>query len=697
MRIQAIHRRWTGALAPYGWAGRWFARLLPPVLALLLVDLLLRPAPALVRLLLTIGIVAVAPLSLVVLWRVATRRLLWRVRNRLIVTYLLLGLAPILLFGTLTFMAGYLFAGQYATTSALRLIDQAVEQVNTEAAGFAMLSLAGTLPAQSPLVNGQTPASDRIALATMSGGAWRDLSTGPTPRSPFAGKASPDWLHSGFRGVVNLDGQLYLCSAIEVALGQRKALVLGSMPLSSQALRAMGQGLGRITLFPIGLGQTGDKKGSKLAIHKSPDEKSEEIDIGDPGSNDWTPSSKFERVSGGAVPAAKFLLDTRVFFSAPMTVRDWEGGSAGQAIVLVESRPTVLYDRLFAASAGIGKYVRLFLIGTAILFGIIELLALFMAIGLGRTITRSVAELYEGTVEIDRGNFAYRMPQGKNDQLGALSNSFNTMAASMVELLAQQREKQRLESELAIAQDVQRNLFPHSPMAFDGLEVHAVCIPARTVSGDYFDFFCEGRQFCLALGDISGKGMSAALLMASLHAAVRSLGLSAEAADHGAPSSARLVSLLNRQLFQSTQPERYATLFLTFYDGATRQLTYTNGGHLAPWLMSADGTFSSLDRGGPVVGLLNGLAYQETHLGFAQGDLLVAYSDGLTEAENESGEFGEERLFEFVSQHRSLPLDELAQRTLERVQGWIGETEQMDDMTILFARVTTRLPPPALL
>ncbi len=677
--------------------GRWFARLLPSIILLWWLRGILNLNSAWIKLPLILGMGLVALLGLTLLWRIATRRLLWRVRNRLIVTFLLLGLAPILLFSALTFIGGYLFSGQYATNTALGEIDEAANQVRNQAAGLAILSLMRAVPTERPVVNGQKNVADGVALAMMMGDSWQDLPGTSSSHSPFAGRATPTWLRSGFQGVVELDGQLYLCSEMQVDMGTRSALVLGTMPLTSQALQTMAKGLGPITITSGQIGgppprQSLDTQAKKKA--ETPKE-NQEPDTADPDTADIganpTSGVHFHRISGGTLAPSKFLFDTRVFFTAPLTVRNWGTGTLEQALVLVISRPALLYAQLFASSADVGRVVRIVLIGTAATFAVIELIALLMAIGLARTITRSVAELYKGTIEVDRGNFGYRVPPGKLDQLGALATSFNTMTGSMVELLVQQREKQRLESELAIAQDVQRNLFPVSPMMHGGLEVHAVCVPARTVSGDYFDFFGEGSQFCLALGDISGKGMSAALLMASLHSAVRSLSLSAEAAADGMPSSARLFALLNQQLFQSTQPERYATLFLTFFDWQRCQLTYTNGGHLAPWLLSIDGSHRSLDRGGPVVGLLDGLKYDETMLNFSEGDLLVAYSDGLTEAENEQGEFGGARLLAFVSENRNLPLKLLAERTIQNVQAWIGKQEQVDDMTILFARLSSRV------
>ena len=696
MSIKTFFRRWFDVLDRQGWVGRWFSRLLPSLVVLWIVRVIFGLNSAWTGLPLILGMGSVALLGTTLLWRAATRRLLWRVRNRLMVTFLLLGLAPILLFSALTFIGGYLFAGQYATYTALRAIDEAANQVRNQAAGLAILSLMRAVPTERPVVNGQQNVADGVSLAILSGNVWQDLPGNKSTRSPFSGKVTPTWLRSGFQGIVELDGQLYLCSEMQVDLETRSALVLGAMPLTSQALQTMAAGLGPITITAATFGgrQARERPDGQAKKKADAGNQKETSDAADPDSVDTgasqSSSAPFHRITGGTLAPAKFLFDTRVFFTAPLVVKNWGNGASEQALVLVISRPTLLYAQLFASSADVGKFVRIVLIATAATFAVIELIALMMAIGLARTITRSVAELYKGTVEVDRGNFGYRVPTGRHDQLGALAKSFNTMTASMVELLVQQREKQRLESELAIAQDVQRNLFPVSPMMRGGLEVHAVCVPARTVSGDYFDFFGEGGQFCLALGDISGKGMSAALLMASLHSAVRSLGLSAEAAANGTPSSARLFSLLNQQLIQSTQPERYATLFLSFFDWQRCQLTYTNGGHLAPWLLSTDGTHRSLDRGGPVVGLLNGLVYDETTLDFSDGDLLVAYSDGLTEAENEHGEFGEARLLALVSENRGLPLKELAALTIQGVQTWIGKQEQVDDMTILFARLNSR-------
>ncbi|HTF64002.1 MAG TPA: PP2C family protein-serine/threonine phosphatase, partial [Edaphobacter sp.] len=204
-------------------------------------------------------------------------------------------------------------------------------------------------------------------------------------------------------------------------------------------------------------------------------------------------------------------------------------------------------------------------------------------------------------------------------------------------------------------------------------------------------------ELCLATGDIIGKGISAALLMASLHSAVRayrfagedSFGRGTDRFFQGMvtfSSPGKVLSLLNRHLYRSTQPEKYATLFLAHYNTNTRKLTYSNGGQLPPFVLCANGSVRRLDRGGSVVGLLDDLVYDEGTVTLDPGDILIAYSDGVTEPENEFGEFGEERLIEMVERHRHLPLAAISQQVLQALRAWIGEQEQPDDITLVLAR-----------
>jgi phosphoserine phosphatase RsbU/P len=249
------------------------------------------------------------------------------------------------------------------------------------------------------------------------------------------------------------------------------------------------------------------------------------------------------------------------------------------------------------------------------------------------------------------------------------------------------------------------------------LEVHGVCIPARTVSGDYYDFIPLGTErIVLAVGDISGKGISAALLMATVHAFVRAYSLEPEMVlvpallqyqaesqgdsrmyyrgDGGLESQlapATLMTTLNYQLYRSTPAAKYATMFLGCYDPAARVLRYCNAGHLPPIIVRANGEVFPLEINGTVVGLFAGVTYEESTVVMQPGDIFVAYSDGVTEPENEFGEFGEDRLVALIQEHSRKPLPRIAEIVTGAVADWIGAAEQPDDVTIVLARCTPHL------
>ncbi|MBS1823009.1 MAG: SpoIIE family protein phosphatase, partial [Acidobacteria bacterium] len=411
----------------------------------------------------------------------------------------------------------------------------------------------------------------------------------------------------------------------------------------------------------------------------------------------------------------------QVNFLSTLAVTDWDTGEHDNIPIKVDSRPSRLYNQLFGSSLGgiVTSAYRVGLIVLCVLFGVIELLALVMAIRLSKTMTASVADLYSATQKIDQGDFGHRIGVTREDQLADLSRSFNKMTGSLQRLLQEQKEKERLQNELSIAQEVQANLFPRQIRSLPTLELHGVCRPARSVSGDYYDFLIFHEEAHngvasrretgagIAIGDISGKGISAALLMATLHSAVRAYrfaseelvfsesavaGLLASRDERGGEcdelfqSPGRILSLLNRHLYRSTQPEKYATLFLAHYDAATAMLTYSNAGQLPPLVLGRDNVVRRLDRGGTVVGLMDGMSYEEDRFQMRSGDILVAYSDGVTEPENDFGEFGEERLMEVVGRYRDQPLHIISNQVMLALDAWIGAEEQPDDITLVLAR-----------
>jgi sigma-B regulation protein RsbU (phosphoserine phosphatase) len=235
-------------------------------------------------------------------------------------------------------------------------------------------------------------------------------------------------------------------------------------------------------------------------------------------------------------------------------------------------------------------------------------------------------------------------------------------------------------SDIDLARHVQQRLFPHEPPVHDTIECFGQCVPAREVSGDYYDFLELGSgKLGLVIADVSGKGMAAALLMANLQASVRS---QLELAHQGPRA---LLTRVNKLFHGSTLPEHYATLVFATYDDRSRRLTYVNCGHPPPVLVRAGGGVERLMPTATVLGLFPVWHCEEREVTLNSGDRLVLYSDGLTEAGIESeAEFGEERLVRLL---QATPNDS-AQRTVERVLDGVFHfaRQQADDITVIAVR-----------
>jgi serine phosphatase RsbU (regulator of sigma subunit) len=289
-------------------------------------------------------------------------------------------------------------------------------------------------------------------------------------------------------------------------------------------------------------------------------------------------------------------------------------------------------------------------------------------------------------------------PEGTED-FGEVERQLLGGAAAVFALLienarlsARALEQEKLRRDLALASEVQRRLLPSRPPACAGATFAAFTLPARTVGGDYYDFLEQGEdRIAVAVADIAGKGIPAALLMSSVQASLRLL------AGRDVPS-AQLAAQLNHQLHQSTATSSYATFFYAQLDLRNRRLCYVNAGHNPPYLVRRAGASVELMKltvGGMVIGLFPGASYEDGHLELAPGDVLVAFTDGVTEARNAGGEeFGEEQLEAFLRDSSDLPPDALAARLTACLRAWMAGAEQHDDVTFVIAAVSEN-PAPA--
>ncbi len=551
-------------------------------------------------------------LFFVLAFRWVRRRILWRLRNRLIVTYVFIGVIPAALLMAMAVITLYGLAGQFAVfvvTSEIHSQLRTMEAVNA--------AVSNELAAR--LERGDKPTAESLAGLRKRDRAWgrRQVCAWygdkPLPLcNEIKGTAlsAPGFVKGTFRDIIRERDQLYLRVASSMTIGSSRLTVVTSEPFDKELVGNIAADLGEITLYSasITLDEPPAKPEAKLGS-----------DAGGPATNKSgivistkrNPTAKPDQevlhpaFTVGALPGASGTFDREITFGTPLAVTDWKTGEPQRvgAVLQVTTRPAVLYGHLFAALGEFVRGVAYILLGVGIFFAVIELIALIIGTRMTRTVTAAVAQLHDATRHVDRGDFSHRIPVKSSDQLAELALSFNSMTASIEKLILEQKEKQRLENELAIAQEVQAQLFPRQVSELESLEVHGFCRPARTVSGDYYDFVsASSHKLILAVGDISGKGISAALLMATIHSAVRAYSVEnlpqmrepvAVGAVAGSGrvmaawpegvevSPSALLSLLNHQLFESTPAEKYATLFVGIYDGRVAPA------HVQQWRTSA--------------------------------------------------------------------------------------------------------------
>lgn len=726
MAIQ-LPASWRYRLMRWGWPpqnrlARWGVTLIKFALALLVLQIVILilhlPGSGIVL----VGAISAAVIGLA-LFAIAAfgwvrAKLLWRLRNRLIVTYVFIGVIPALLLVAMTSIAFYLFAGQFANFVVTSDINAELKNLNTANATIAH-SLANRLrnkDARAFTLPEDLRTADKSS-APHEVCAWytgKPLTTPPTVVT--CSMRIQDSVPGQFRELVIDHDTLYLRAGTTINIAGGQLHVVASSPLDQALLDRVSGGLGRITLYPTvrtaAATAASDPTKNWLIFPAGPNNNSTSSvghsqgqggNIADNGEYVWVADFRHPLLTTGTLPDAANRLDNEIDFPSALSVLNLDTNTREiHAVMYVQTRPSLLYERLFAALGQFASGTELILLLFAVLFAFIVLLALIVGSRLTRTMTKSVANLYTATQHLNRGEFDYRIEVRERDQLAALQTSFNSMAASLEKLMVEQREKQRLENELTIAHEVQEQLFPRLFSQLESLEVHGFCKPARTVSGDYYDFLpATANRLGLAVGDVSGKGISAALLMATIHSAVRAYllesvpssvpVLAGAGGGNGLPhgpgiSPSTLMYLLNRQLYSTTPAEKYATLFLGLYDGSSRRLTYSNAGHLPPILLGENGSIRRLTTGGMVVGLFDNIMYEESTVSLGAGEIFLAYSDGVTEPENDYGEFGEERLIDLVRDNRHLPLDRISELVTNAVYEWIGANEQPDDVTLVLAR-----------
>jgi len=592
-------------------------------------------------------------------------QLLWRLRNRLIVAYLFIAVVPVVLLLTMVGLAAY---GLYLQLGAHLLHDDLQNRISI-ITGDAD-AIAGAI---QDAINRGAAAGDESVLARPEVAAliqsvqsqWPEIRVHPNHgQRLLAGRNNRE-----YTGLVEERGELWIASVQTRSTRSGPIFVFVGAPVTPGFLDKLASELGPVQMMLLEPADQTRRTGISIEIEN----------------RSYVPGLQILSRNRKLSQPANFLdIPVRGASTLEALHHDPERDAAPVPVLAsFVVRLSALNRQLGTSVGAVGPILLGLLALAGVIFLVLETAALITGVVLTRTITRAVGDLYDATLRVRRGDFSHRVRVHQRDQLGALGESFNEMTASVSELIDEQRRRQRLENELSIAREVQEQLFPRSLPQLPGLQVAAICRPARSVSGDYYDFIrLAPSRLGIALADISGKGISAALLMASLQASLRS-----NAMLDGHTGTAKLVERLNQQLFKNTSDDRYATFFYAVYDCDAKTLTYTNAGHLAPFFVHA-GKVQQLDEGGTVVGLFEEVPYTQGTLRVEPGSMLVAFSDGLTEPENVYGEeFGMQRLKEEVLRQTNAAPPRVAENLIAAAEQWAGSAEQADDITVVVARM----------
>ena len=584
-------------------------------------------------------------LGVVVAFRLARRGLrkaIWRLRNRLIAAYVFIAVVPVVLVLLLAGIASYVVIGQMAVYLVNAELGQRQASLLRSAEALALVPVTDPATALRRFETTTRSAFPEFALLITGQRELRDPADNTISHPPAEWRRA-----SGL--IVKQEGSVdRLYAWAHVLENGEEVTVLA--PVTADVLGGLLPGLGDVAFAPL----VGHARASR-------------------------------------VPQALNTFDFSLRGRYPVDVPRWRSPREHRELILrVDTRASAVLGTIFQSryqSLDLAEFALGAFVVVTIVFLLVELISLVAGVQLSRSITGAVHELYLGTRRIQQGDFGHRIPVKGNDQLAEVAASFNSMTANLGQLMVVAKEKERLESELTIAREVQKQLFPKDVPYTRTLELKGVCSPARMVSGDYYDFMALSEEsLAFAIGDVAGKGISAALLMATIQSTMRTQLGATNGTSPQLLSTAKLVATLNRQLYANTSLEKYATFYFALYHEATHSLTYTNAGHLSPILLRS-GELQMLESTGTVVGAFPLARYEERTVALEHGDLLVAYTDGIVEPENAYGEmFGEDQLKELVSKYAHADSSELIARTMEAVIEWTGSSELQDDMTMVVVR-----------
>ena len=636
----------------------------------------------------TIGLILSVGFFVWRLFLLLKRRLLWRVRRKLILSYIFIGVVPALLIIAFFILgawvvsinvSAYLFRDGYDD-----IVNYAGLAANAAASEIARTS---TGTAETVRASSGTPSSSSRRYRALSIVFVPTAQNAPRPARAARGT------HAGSRSHPSVASrrsrQVHRHHRHRPNRSRRRATRSPAPRYQRQSSTRLGFVIVDIPIDAQMLDSLSRRRASRPARFVSAATRTPPF----PRSPAWPmarSATTASRCSGAASPC-----------STPATGRP---GAVHRATISNTYALRGLYEKLAdAQSAQVGgmspgRAILLILTIVAFLFLIIEFVALVMGLALARSITSSIHELFMGTERVRHGDFTHRINIMGNDQLGELAGSFNQMIGSIENLLQTAADKKRLEEELRIARQIQMSLLPRGPLDVPGLAVSGLCVPAREVGGDYYDFFkLPGDLLGVLIADVSGKGTSAALYMAELKGLVLSL-------SQIYLSPRQLLVEVNRIISDNLDTRSFITMTYAVIDLKAGRMTYARGRphpadlHAQRQRHDPSGQGAGPERHGgrpahPGAHEKFMELLEEESVDLTNGDVIVLYTDGISEAMNvDSDLFGDSRLSRIVEEHGHLESSELGERILREIEAFVGAADQHDDMTMILMKVEQPVP-----
>lgn len=623
-----------------------------------------------------LAIVVAAPVFGVSALRHLLRGLLWRVGSRLFVSYLLIGVFPLLLVAGLISAALYILAGQSGARRAETRLLARLDALEAKASEFA-----GRERVRRPEAATGSGAFDGWALLPANGTA-----EGDGPLGTQLGKIAVG--EQGLRAFVQNGGKSFLLVARRTKAGilhlYRSADVALEDELSAEAGLNVRFGLGK-SEKDTGETSTGvDGKRGKLKV-TSPGRTTRISSL--------NTDERKERGVKKPGPADQGLvvwflpLDLPTLDTATGAVEKDEGAALlVRTSIPAEFRSLFGEAHLSSSGDGAGAIAVSILKSLGLATGIVYFLALLVAAVLVFRIARAARRLSNGFAEIEKGNFGVREKLRGRDQLAGLVNSFNEMAGHLEESVAARAEAEALGRELSIARDLQRRLLPSPDFSFPGVEVAADFRPAAAIGGDFYHFLGEGEtRLTVVIADVAGHGLPAGIVMASALASLSAL-------SRGGTDTPTLLAHLDDEVRRTTERRAFVTLAHVRFDLAGRTAEFTNAGHIYPYRVAPDGTVSSVENPSKPLGAGRPVDRVTVTVPLVDGEAWVLLSDGVVEAMSPDGNeaFGFERLERALGRCGGKGPREVLESVLSDWRTHTGGDDPGDDRTVVAVKILGR-------